>query len=402
MEIVLTDPQNRNLLFQRAILANVKYWQSWLRHKMADMAALDREYSNIVRAIAFAFDLDDAWVLVYKLIEVFSTYMERRGHWETWSRVLTQAVDVAQRRKDVANEVSLSVLLARLLFQQNKFKLSVHYYRRTIQLARQIGDRFNEARACTNLGFYYIEQGQWYRAEVLSRRALTIFEQIKSDHGRAHTENHLGFLYTRSHKWELAQQHLERACSIWQHMDDKHGLLRGYINLGALYNYQEKPNEALKYLEKALHLAQETGDEIIIGRVYINMGHAATVNKELVKAEEYTRQAEIIFQRNLDSMELARVWVNLGYLYFCQNKWSEALSYLEKSLETWRSLKYELGEVEVLVDLVECELARGRPVEARARLHELEQIVLNNYPHAHYQHLQVRLASFRHLIESQS
>lgn len=235
--ISLTDVPGRANFFRQTVLNNLRYWQGWLETNLNQATALDRERNAIAKALSFAFDLDPAWPVVFELVTTLSPLMERRGHWDLWQWVLTRALETAQRMEDRAAEVTLSALLARLLFQQSRYKEAVCHYRRTIRLARQIGDQFNEARACTNLGYHFIEQGRWQRAEVLCCYALCLFEAIDSDHGRAHTENHLGILYTRRHRWPEARQHLERACNIWQAMGDDHGSMRGYLNLGGLYRH---------------------------------------------------------------------------------------------------------------------------------------------------------------------
>jgi tetratricopeptide (TPR) repeat protein len=214
----LTNHPNYPALFRRHVLANAQYWQEYVTRRSTDIAALDHERDCILKAISFALDLEVAWPCVYKVIVTFSSFMEKRGYWESWNRLLTQALTIAQQIEDMTGATTLSTLLARLLQRQSRIRHAIAQHRRTIRLARQTGNRFEEARACTNLGYLYIEQDQWYRAEVLCCHALKIFEAIDSDHGRAHTENHLGILYTRQCLWDKGEQHLEKACAIWQNL----------------------------------------------------------------------------------------------------------------------------------------------------------------------------------------
>lgn len=393
--IPLTDPQSRAKFFHESILNNLHYWQTRLEAKINDVATLDREYNGMVKAISFALNLDRAWPVAFQLIVTLSPFMERRGYWNTWQWVLPRSLETANRLADMPAEVTLSALLARLLFQQSRFKEGTACYRRTIHLARQIGDQFNEARACTNLGYHFIEQGYWHRAEVLCCHALRLFEMLDSDHGRAHTENHLGILYTRQYRWREAQQHLERACSIWQAMGDHHGLMRGYLNLGGLYNDAEESDEALRYLEKALQLAQQTGESIDIGIIHTNIGKSYRLLGTWEQAEVHTRQAEVIFQSYSDLVELSRAWNGLGLIYCQQDRWTEAILYLEKSLEVWRSLGIKFEEVEVLLDISECELLRGNKTEAATRLQEVEQLIGADPQRGPYRHLQPRLEKYR-------
>jgi tetratricopeptide (TPR) repeat protein len=375
--VSLTDNQTRTQFFHEAVLRNLKYWQEWLaKTQDTDIESLDSEWNSIVRAILFAFELGGvAWSQTHPLITTFSPYMERRGFWNVWNSLLRRAIQVAELVGDKGAAVNLSALLARLLFQQSRFKQASHYYQQTIRLARQTGERFNEARACSNLGYYYAENGQWYRAEVLCCHALKIFEQIDSDHGRAHTENHLGCLYTRQEQWLKAEQHLRRACAIWQKMDDKHGLMRGYTNLGWLYVETRRPEEALTSLNKALDYAQLTGDELTIGTIYLNIGIAYRLKKEYVAAGTYLRKAETIFQRCSHAFGLAKIQDNLGLLYLEQHDWLAAEFHLKAALLDWRSLASKYNEIQVTLYLAEYELARGNLSQASAELDEAEQLL---------------------------
>lgn len=393
--VSLTNTQTRNHFFQQTILANLHYWQGWLADKIGDTTALDRERNGLIRAISFALDLDEAWGATYELIDIIAPYMERRGYWDTWNWVLSRAIGVAQKKDDVTQLATLYHLLARLLGRQSRFRESVAYYRRAIQLSRQIGDRFAEGRACTNLGFFYIEQGNWYRAEVLCCHALDIFERIDNNHGRAHTENHLGILYTRQRQWEKARQHLERACTIWQSMGDGHGLMYGFMNLGLLYNEMEQPNEALSYSEKALYQAKLTGEELEIGNIYNNMGIAYRLRGEPAKAEAYARRAEAIFRRFSNVLGLAQVRTNLGLTDLDQEKWEEANLHLEAALKTWRNLENKYGEIRAMCYLIEYELARGNRSGAAKRLSKVEQLIGQDEGDVRHHHLHSRLTEYR-------
>jgi tetratricopeptide (TPR) repeat protein len=400
--IPLTDVESRANYFHRRVLLNLQYWGDYVAANTTDIAALDGERPRIVRAISFGLELNEAWSIAYKLITAFSPYMERRGFWEPWNSVLSWAIKAAHRSEDVAAEVNLSSLLARLLQRQGRDRQAIAYYRRAITLSRRIGDYFNEARACTNLGYLYIEQGYWRRAEVLCCHALTIFEQISSDHGRAHTENHLGILYTEQNLWDKARQHLECACALWQSMGDDHGLMRGFINLGMLYLEQDQPDKALVYLEKALDQARLTGEEAEIGTIYRNIGLVHRRKGEPAKAEMYARQAEAIFQRFSNLPKLALVRDNLGLACLAQGKWQEAWQQLESALETWRDLKHEYGEIRTLLYMVEYELARGDYSKAAARLDELEQLDRQNNWIQRYPGLQPLLIKQRRSLPGRS
>jgi len=393
--IALTDVESRADYFQHRILLNLQYWKDYIAVHSSDIGALDSERHGIIRAISFALALDSAWPAAYELIIAFSSHMERRGYWEPWNAVLSRAIEVAQRAGDTTADVNLSALSARLLQRRNCFKEAIACYLRTIRLSRHTRDDFNEARACTNLGYLYIEQGCWHRAEVLCCHALNIFEQIGSDHGRAHTENHLGLLYTRQRRWKAARQRLESACALWQARGDDHGLMRGFINLGVLYTEMERADEALIHLEKALHQARLSGEEAEIGGIYLNIGAAYRRKGKPAKAEAYARQAEAIFHRFSNLVGLALARGNLGGACLDQGKWQEACQYLKASRRACHDLGHKPGEIRALIDIVACELARGNQAEASGPLHELECLINCPPQDAQFRHLQPILIKYR-------
>jgi tetratricopeptide (TPR) repeat protein len=394
--VSLVDNQRRTRFFREIVLRNLEYWLAWLDEvKERDIEDLDSERSNIVKAILFALDLGKlAWPMTHQLLTAFSSYMERRGQWETWSGVLSRAIDQATRMDDTAGIATLSALLARLLFWQSRFQESTSSYRTAVKAARQIGNRFVEAQACSNLGYYYIEHGFWYRAEVLCCHALNLFEQIDSDHGRAHTENHLGILYTWQGSWDNAQSHLVRACTIWQRMDDTYGLMNGYNNLGRLFNEMDRFEEALIYLEMAMQYARKAGVESAMGNIFINVGIAHRGQGDLARAEDYFWQAEAIFHRYATLAELARVQDNLGLVYLEQRRWEKAKTHLECAQDAWRNLSKTFNQVQTLTFLAEGEFKRGDKQQGRVYLDEARTL-LNRAGHAKpYQRLHEKIKKF--------
>lgn len=398
----LTDAKSCCDFLEQAILKNLYFWQSYLARHSSDTPALEQEWEGLVKGIFMGLRLEPGWSHVYKLITALAGFMERQGYWDVWREVLSRALTTAPLANDAAGEVTLAALLARLSQRQGRYAEMIAGYRRVMRLARRQGDRFNEARACTNLGYFYIEHGRWQRAEVLCCYALQVFEQLNSDHGRAHTENHLGVLYTWHSRWAEAEQHLHRACAIWQASGDSHGLMYGFMNLGTLYIKREYPNEALFYSKKALEQANLIGDELEIGRIYVNMGLAYSLQGELTTAEVYTRQAEAICKHFFNLHGLTDVLENLGLIYRAQQRWSEAIEHLERALQGWRTLNNKQDEVQTLIHLAECELAKGNQWGTKRWLKKAEDQLRENPETRRYYQLPEQLNKIRRSLRNTS
>lgn len=383
-------------VFRDRVLANTRYWLDRVTGPAVEAADLDQDREQLIRAVGFALDLEAAWPVARELVIALAPLMERRGQWENWSQLLERAVQAAQQAGDGDGDLTLTALLARLRQQQGRLNEAITYYRRNIRLARRLRHRFEEGRACTNLGFIWAELGRWQRAEVLCLHALDIFDRINSDHGRAHTENHLGLMYTRQGLWQKGRHHLDRACAIWQAMNDRHGLMRGLINLGVLLVDSGDPAAAFPYLHQALELARLTGETIEIANIYTNLGLAYRLSGDLYQAELYSRQAEDIFLEVSNLAKLSGVWQNLARTYLDQGNWAEARRRLEAALDTQRRLKDRYGETITLICFIEYELARGNPDQALAHWRSVAPLLDRQHnPEAHHflQRLQARYPS---------
>jgi tetratricopeptide (TPR) repeat protein len=374
--VVLTDAESRRNIFRESVVANLNYWTTWVQQNQADISVMDREYANIIRALGFALEMGQvAWGKSHRLINNFSPFMERRGHWEIWLEVLKRATETARQLKDTTITISLLMLSVRLLQWQARLSQATRTYRQVIRLARQHDDEFTRARACSNLGFLYAELGYWWRAEILCCHALHIFEQQNSDHGRAHTENHLGVLYTRQKRYNLAQHHLDNACKLWQTMGDNHGLMRGHINLGVLNLTRKQPEATLSHMQKALDLARLVGEETQISLIYLNIGNAYHELGDPVQAEAYARRALTLFKQFSNLLGTAQSLDALGLICLAQNKQAEAMTFFQNSLEIRREIGDKQGETGTQVNILTGYVKTEDWPQAAAQLVVVEQLM---------------------------
>jgi len=393
---VLNTPQACRAFFQQRVLTSLTLWLDCLQANREQMPLFDAEWENILKAIHFGLRIEETWPALYPLVRKFSFYMERRGFWEVWQQALEQVILAARQVGDEVGETRLTFLLARLLFRQGRFPEALRYYRRTIRLARRAGDRESEARACSNLGYYFADRNCWQRAEVLCCHALNIFRQLHHRHGLAHTHLHLGWLYFRQRRWKETHRHLKAACAIWQAMGDEHGLMRGFNHLGLLFIETARLELALYYLEEALRLARRTGEESLAGTICLNLALAHNrLTKDYDEAERYARQAEAICRRHADRIGQTRTWGVLGMACLGQGKIEEARRLLSVSLAQWRALPDKQGEIDVLLDMVECELAAGNREGATRRLREAESLIKQPLCSNLHRYFQPRLEACR-------
>lgn len=399
----LSLAQDRTTYFQQSIFNNLNYWLAWAQAHLDQLPKLELERNNIIRAIHFGLNLGQlAWPLTSQLITQLSPHMERRGEWSQWQPIIQRGLALAEQQNDSAKQAVLTCILARLHHLQSRMDEAILQYRRTMRLARAAGDVYNEARACTNLGYLYIDRGRWRRAEVLCYHALQRFTEIDSGYGRAHTENHLGLLYTKRADWDLARLHLERARAIWQANDDRFGLMRANINLGNLYVDMGKPDLALRHLTRASKQATEQNDNIEMATICLNMGIAYRLKGKPKQAERYAHQAKSLYERYFILPGAARAAHNLAMAHLDQKNWSTAKRCLESARQIWQNLADNLEQMKAVIGFLELALAQGDHPQVVACWQELEDYKAR-YGSGHFPpYLYSLLNKYRHSLPDEA
>ena len=346
----LDTTRSRQDYFQHAINRMVSYWNENEAIKNVQVDILDKERETILKAITLALDTNGAWSASKNLITTFTPYMERRGHWEAWHTLLHKAIEKSKEQQDLKGETTLTALLARLCQRQSRFKESVKLYRNVIRLAKQTGNKFEEARACSNLGYYFSQTPYWYRSEVLCCHALQLFTALESQHGLAHTHNHLGLLYMQKQEWKNAQTQFERAIELWQ-SSDQHSLISAYNNLGSVFSFLNSPDQALHYFQKAHQQAELTGEEALKGLYLTNIAVIQFNKGKIETALKFAREAESIYKHHKDH-RLADTWFLLGEIYLKLEGWEKSSTYFESALHLCRTSNRRVRQAEILAFII--------------------------------------------------
>ncbi len=343
----------------------------------------DEERLQACHVLDYGLRAAESWTGARDLTIALATYMERGGHWEIWQQFLERAIAAAQERHDLDHQITLTALLARLYQRWSKSAAMVQSYRRVIRLARRGNNRYELARACSNLGYHYILTGNLWRAELLSHYALAIFNELDSNHGRAHTHNHLGILFTRQYDWVKAKEHLLAACAIWQTSQDQFGLMRGYGNLSFLYHETENYREAIHYSTLAIELAERLGEEPLAGVFAMNISVGNLNIGDLQKTKEFAALAQTIFEKHSDRFGLAQI-AHVNSLIAIEEK---------DFLQAQRYIDYALNELKERYFLVQVKFTKVK-IEIQLRNYAIAEQVLGEIETLLTKHLAVNALQF--------
>lgn len=175
-------------------------------------------------------------------------------------------------------------------------------------VAPQTGDRAEAARANTDLGVQYMNQGQNNRALEKLEKALEQDPNL----GAAHAA--VAILYTRLDELTLADKHYRRALFI----EPKNSTFNN--NYGAFLCGSNKVDKAIGYFEKVLADPTYPAHE----NVYTNIGMCLRRKPDLPRAEENFRKA---LQKN---PRYAKALSQMALVNYQQQDYMQARAFLQR------------------------------------------------------------------------
>jgi hypothetical protein len=359
----------------------------------------DEERVQACHVLDYGLRAAESWTGACALTFALATYMERGGHWDIWQQFLERAIVAAQERHDIDHEITLTALLARLYQRRGDAQVMMRHYRQVIRLSRRWGNRFELARACSNLGFHYIFSEHLWRAEMLSLTALSIFNELESAHGRAHTHNHLGILFTQKHDWMRAKEHLLSACAIWQTRQDQSGLMRGHSNLGFLYNETDNYDDGIYHSTIALKLAEILGEEPLISSFAANLSLANLKIGNVQKAKEFAVLAEKIFKKYADRLGLAQIAHTNGLIAIYEKNYVQAQALINYAVDSLTELNKYYFLFQVKLTKVHLEIQLENYICAKDELAELDTLLMEHFSGNALQAYNAKLTEKRRQLE---
>ncbi len=165
-------------------------------------------------------------------------------------------------------------------------------YSRSLQLARELGDRDTESAQLNNVALILRRKDELNKALSYYRKSLklTINERIK-----AATYNDIGLIYYDKGEYNKAINYYKKAIEIDTRYSNYNGSGQAMLNLGNTYTEMNNFNDSYIYLQKGLKMIQKVGDKYWEATAYRDLGlyFIDKGNKKLAK--KYFNRAYGIF-----------------------------------------------------------------------------------------------------------
>ena len=187
-----------------------------------------------------------------------------------------------------------------LYFEQKDFNRAHEYFRKTLQMSIETGDKVRESNMNLAIGNVYIEMNKYDTARIYFNRAVSLFDTLGYQHSLDDCFKSIGISYLMEQKPDSALIFLNLAKVLSEKENDKINLAGVYGNTGYAYLLKNEFEKALKFIQMSLDLANECGApkhslyayENLI-RVYSELGNK---DKELEYFKRFASMKDSLFR----------------------------------------------------------------------------------------------------------
>ena len=192
------------------------------------------------------------------------------GDYASAMKISADGLATSEKTGDKERMIHYNNVLGYIMMKQHNFELAEKYFFSELQLARQIKNRFEEAKGLLNLADLFITgRKELTNAISFIKNALNIYVEDSANTGfevyglaerRAYCNHKLAEVYKIMQNYHEALQHSLFSIRISRKPNgDFYGNLYDvssyYINTGDIYNKLNRPDSALLYLRAGLYWA---------------------------------------------------------------------------------------------------------------------------------------------------
>ncbi|MGZ3864756.1 MAG: tetratricopeptide repeat protein [Bacteroidia bacterium] len=208
---------------------------------------------------------------------------------------------------------------------QGNVSLGIEYFMKSLKIQEEIGDKRGMSYSLGNLGLIYFYQQEVEKALEFYGRTLKLQQEIGETAGIGLTLNNIALVYFRQQKYKEAEEYWQKSLKVRQEINDMHGYAESLANLGALYSELGDQKKALECHEKSLKIKEEMGEKGGVAYSLNDIGEVYLKKKEFKKAVDYCERS-LAISKSLQYPELIRnAALNLTAIYKASGNYRLAL-----------------------------------------------------------------------------
>jgi tetratricopeptide (TPR) repeat protein len=314
------------------------------------LAWLDDQRPNLIAAVTMAAAVGrhrEAMSLPLFL----SVYLNWRRRFDDSLVVMAVSLNSARQLNHKSNEASALTGMGRALGEMRGFEEAISAYQDAAAIYRETGDRRGDSITLNSLGIMRRNLRRFEEAISDHQGAAAISREIGDLQGEGIALSNLGGALLESRQVEEAAQAYEAATAIFREVGDRHGEGLGLTGLGLARRHARRFEEAVSDHQDAVAIFREISDRHGEGVALGNLGGALLESRQVEEAAQAYEAATAIFRETSDRYGEGKALTGLGLARQDARRFEEAVSAHQDAVAIFREISDRYGEGEALSNL---------------------------------------------------
>ena len=208
-----------------------------------------------------------------------ATYIDllvERGYiYDYWQKndstlaLMNRAVTLADKTGYLKGLGRASLMIGNIYYGMNRYRKALEYYRKTLDAARRINNRFGMAVAYQNIGICHLYLKDYDKAVENLQKSIELLRQLprgKVPLGNAYAD--MAVIYSRMGKPAKTREYLQRAMRLFKKYGTDEDRAIGYNVSAECLSNLGRYNESNRYLDSAIAIARKTGFGLMLQKSY--------------------------------------------------------------------------------------------------------------------------------------
>jgi len=218
------------------------------------------------------------------------------------------------------------------------------YYKESLAIARDVGDRHIEGQTLGNIGYLHLQHGRMEEGLSFTEESLAIHREVGNRRSEGISLGNIGILYKQQGRIEEGLTLYEEALAIHREVGNRRSEGMTLGNLGNLHEQQGCVEEAISHYEAALAIHREIGNHRSEGITMGNIGVLYHQQGRIEEARSHYEEATTIVREVGDLRFEGMTLVNIGLLHESQGRIEDAMTCYEEALLMHREVGNRLYE----------------------------------------------------------
>jgi class 3 adenylate cyclase/tetratricopeptide (TPR) repeat protein len=236
-----------------------------------------------------------------RLLRTRCSVLISRGKLDEAERNGLEALQVARDIGDRLEEAYVCNNLGAVYGTRRQGEQALAYHRQSLELRREVGATWEVAQSLGNVGTASILLKRYAEAEDCFRQAIEVFDRIGDRRNQGFIHHNLAWTYVYRDQLDRAEPEFRRALSLWEPIDHRRGIAFAHNDLGTLCMQQGRLQEARDHLEESARRYEEMGanaylpdNYVALARVYLQLDRpqdaVSVAQKALGAVQDRTRR----------------------------------------------------------------------------------------------------------------